>query len=185
MRLESTLIEGLVIIHPTLFKDERGYFYEKFNEKTFSELYGKLIHFVQDNEAKSSRHVLRGLHFQTGEHAQAKLVSVIAGEVLDVAVDLRPNSPTYGQHFSIHLSAVNKIQLFIPRGFAHGYAVLSEEAEFYYKCDNYYNKASEGGIKYNCAQLAINWEIDLDNAIISEKDLMLPSLVEFTQNNNT
>ncbi len=179
MRIETTEIEGLVVIHPTIFSDDRGYFYERFNEAKFGELYGQAIHFVQDNQAKSSLNVLRGLHFQTGEHAQAKLVSVISGEVLDVAVDLRPNSPTFGQHYTIRLSAENKLQLFVPRGFAHGYAVLSTEAEFFYKCDNYYNKASEGGIKYDCPHLSINWEIDLHQAIISDKDLVLPTFLEY------
>lgn len=184
MRIEKTVIEGLIVVHPTIFSDERGYFYERFNEAKFAQLYGQSIHFVQDNQAKSTLNVLRGLHFQTGEHAQAKLVSVISGEVLDVAVDLRPNSPTFGQHYTIRLSAENKLQLFVPRGFAHGYAVLSEEAEFFYKCDNYYNKASEGGIKYDCPTLSINWEIDLQHAIVSPKDLILPTLKEFTNERN-
>lgn len=179
MHLEKTDIDGLVIVHPTIFSDARGYFYERFNEAEFVKLYDESVHFVQDNQAKSCKNVIRGLHFQKAEHAQAKLVSVISGEVLDVAVDLRPNSPTFGQHFSIHLTAENKLQLFVPRGFAHGYAVLSDEAEFFYKCDNYYNKASEGGIKFDCPKLAINWGIELKDALISDKDLILPCFEEY------
>ena len=183
MRIENTPIEGLVIIHPTLFNDDRGYFYEKFNEARFAELYGQSVHFVQDNQAKSCKNVLRGLHFQKGEHAQAKLVSVISGIVLDVAVDLRKGSSTFGKSHAILLSAENKLQFFVPRGFAHGYAVLSDEAEFFYKCDNYYNKAAEGGIIYNCPQLNIDWKIDLTDAIVSEKDQILPTLEEYIQTN--
>jgi dTDP-4-dehydrorhamnose 3,5-epimerase len=185
MRIEHTPIEGLVVIHPTLFLDDRGYFFEKFNEAKFAELYGRPVHFVQDNQAKSTKNVLRGLHFQKGEFAQAKLVSAIAGTVLDVAVDLRPDSATYGKHYSIILSAENKIQLFVPRGFAHGYAVLSDEAEFFYKCDNYYKKDAEGGLAYNCPILNIDWNMDLKDAIISEKDLLHPTINEYTTTLNS
>ncbi len=176
MQLESTPIADLVVVVPSLIHDERGYFYESFNEQRFANLYGKTVHFVQDNQAKSVRNVLRGLHYQLAPHAQAKLVSVIQGEVLDVAVDLRQSSPTFGQHYSILLSAENKKQLFVPRGFAHGYVVLSETAEFFYKCDNYYNKAAEGGLAYNDPALNIDWKIDLSNAIVSEKDTKNPVL---------
>src|SRR5690606_34004884 len=149
MKIVNTILPDCIIIEPTIFKDERGYFYESFNEERFNQLIGQNIRFVQDNQSFSTYGVLRGLHFQRGEHAQAKLVRVLKGEVLDVAVDIRPDSSTFGKHFSILLSAENKLQLFIPRGFAHGFVVLSEEAEFFYKCDNYYNKASEACILYS------------------------------------
>lgn len=174
MAFIDTSFPDLVIFEPKVWGDARGYFYESYNQNNFTEA-GIDAHFVQDNQARSSYGVLRGLHYQQGEHAQAKLVRVLEGVVLDVVVDLRQGSPTYGQYFSIILSAENKRQLFVPRGFAHGYVVLSETAEFFYKCDNFYHKASEGGIAYNDPNLAIDWQIPMDQAILSEKDQLLPN----------
>lgn len=176
MIVTETGLKDCVIIEPKVFGDKRGYFLETFNANTFKELTGLNVEFVQDNESFSSRGVLRGLHYQTGEHAQAKLVRVVKGEVLDVAVDLRKDSPTYGQHVTVNLSEDNKKQLFVPRGFAHGFVVLSETAIFAYKCDNLYHKESEGGVIYNDESLNINWQIAESEMIISEKDLVLPAL---------
>ena len=167
---------GCFSIEPKIIYDQRGYFMESFNEKTFQEGVGQNVHFVQDNQSFSTKGVLRGLHYQTGEHAQAKLVRVLQGEVLDVAVDVRPNSKTYGEHFSILLSAENQKQFFIPRGFAHGFLVLSATATFFYKCDNFYNKESEGGLIYNDPSLNIDWKFPKEELIISDKDLILPNL---------
>jgi dTDP-4-dehydrorhamnose 3,5-epimerase len=163
-------------IEPKVIYDERGYFMESFNEKSFQEGVGQNVYFVQDNQSFSTKGVLRGLHYQTGEHAQAKLVRVIDGEVLDIVVDIRPNSQTYGEKVSIVLSAENKKQLFIPRGFAHGFVVLSETATFFYKCDNFYNKESEGGILYNDPEINIDWQFSEHELIVSEKDRVLPTL---------
>ena len=157
MNFIPTKLEGCFIIEPKIILDERGYFKESFNENTFQKGIGQKIHFVQDNQSFSSRGVLRGLHYQTGEHAQAKLVRVLQGEVLDVAVDLRPNSETFGQYETVLLTAENQTQFFIPRGFAHGFLVLSETATFFYKCDNFYNKESEGGLIYNDSTVNIDW----------------------------
>jgi dTDP-4-dehydrorhamnose 3,5-epimerase len=168
-----TPIPGLLVFEPQVWADERGYFFEAFNAQTFKAA-GIEANFVQDNQARSTFGVLRGLHYQLDSFAQAKLVRVLEGEVLDVVVDIRPQSPTYGQSYSIRLSAENKKQLFVPKGFAHGYVVLSPTAEFFYKCDNLYSKAHEGGIHYNDPQLQIDWEIDLNEAILSEKDQVLP-----------
>jgi len=168
-----TPIPGLLVFEPQVWADERGYFFEAFNAQTFKAA-GIEANFVQDNQARSTFGVLRGLHYQLDSFAQAKLVRVLEGEVLDVVVDIRPQSPTYGQSYSIRLSAENKKQLFVPKGFAHGYVVLSPTAEFFYKCDNFYSKAHEGGIHYNDPQLQIDWEIDLNEAILSEKDQVLP-----------
>lgn len=176
MNFIETNLKGCYIIEPKVIPDERGYFMESFNEKTFQEKVQQDVHFVQDNQSYSTKGVVRGLHYQTGNHAQAKLVRVLSGEVLDVAVDIRPDSPTYGQHVSIVLSGENQKQFFVPRGFAHGFLVLSEAATFFYKCDNYYNKESEGGIIYNDAALQIDWHFTTENLIISEKDRFLPSL---------
>ncbi len=170
-----TPIEGLLIFEPRVFADDRGYFFESYNQRAWEEA-GLNVHFIQDNQARSTRGVLRGLHFQTGEYAQAKLVRVTEGEVLDVAVDLRDGSATYGQWYSIRLSAENKRQLFVPRGFAHGYLVLSETAEFVYKCDNFYAKAHEGGLRFDDPGLRIDWEFPLSEVLVSEKDLLLPYL---------
>ena len=168
-----TPIPDLMVFEPQVWADERGYFFEAFNANTFKTA-GIEAQFVQDNQARSTFGVLRGLHYQLESFAQAKLVRVLEGEVLDVVVDIRPESPTYGQWYSIRLSAENKKQLFVPRGFAHGYVVLSSTAEFFYKCDNFYSKAHEGGIHFNDPQLKIDWEIDLSEAILSEKDQVLP-----------
>lgn len=176
MNFISTPISGCFIIEPKVITDERGYFLESFNEKTFQNGVGQEVHFVQDNQSFSTKGVLRGLHYQTGNHAQAKLVRVLSGEVLDVAVDIRPDSPTFGQHVSVLLSAENQKQFFVPRGFAHGFLVLSETATFFYKCDNFYNKESEGGIIYNDATLNIDWQFPTENLIISEKDVNQPTL---------
>jgi dTDP-4-dehydrorhamnose 3,5-epimerase len=178
MNFIPTHLSGCFVLEPRVFKDDRGYFMESFNEKTFEAGVGEKVHFVQDNQSYSSKGVLRGLHYQTGEHAQAKLVRVIQGEVLDIVVDIRPNSLTYGQSFSILLSSENQKQLFIPRGFAHGFLVTSDTAMFFYKCDNFYNKDSEGGIIYNDPALKIDWNFPEKNLIISEKDAILPSLVK-------
>lgn len=169
MKIIKTNIEGLLIIEPTIFEDSRGYFMESFSQKEFQKIVGK-IDFVQENESKSKYGVVRGLHFQQGEYAQAKLVRVVIGSVLDVAVDIRVGSPTFGQHLAIELSEDNKRQLFIPRGFAHGFSVLSEEAIFQYKCDNYYNPQSEGAILWNDPQLNIDWKIPQENILLSDKD---------------
>lgn len=170
MKIKETPLKDCYIIEPTIFEDDRGYFYEKFNEKRFEEFTGIQVHFVQDNISKSSYGVLRGLHFQKGEHAQAKLVSCIEGKVWDIAVDLRENSPSFGKWFGVELSAENKLQLYIPRGFVHGFVVLSETAVFAYKCDNYYNKEAEGGIIWNDQDLNIDWKIPMEDIILSEKD---------------
>lgn len=180
MEIIKTRIEDCVVLKPTIFKDTRGYFFESFNAERFNQLAGLKVHFVQDNQSMSTYGVLRGLHFQHGEHAQAKLVRVLKGEVLDVAVDLRPGSPTYGKHESIILSEDNKLQFFIPRGFAHGFVVLSKEAEFFYKCDNYYNKAAEGGLHYADPALNINWQVPANQLLVSEKDAVLPFLAEIS-----
>ena len=173
----ETAIEGLKIFEPRIFGDERGYFLESYNYDTFRAA-GINNVFVQDNQSRSVRGVVRGLHFQVGEYAQAKLVRCIEGEVLDVVVDIREGSPTYGKSFSCVLSAENKKQLFVPRGFAHGFSVLSETVEFFYKCDNFYSKAHEGSIIWNDTTLAIDWQIDPKEVILSEKDAFLPKFGE-------
>jgi dTDP-4-dehydrorhamnose 3,5-epimerase len=180
MRIEKTPLDGCLIIHNTIYKDSRGYFFESFNKKEFFELTGIDAEFVQDNQSSSLKGVLRGLHFQTGEFAQAKLVRVLEGIVLDVAVDIRKNSRTFGQHFSIELSGTSFTQLYIPRGFAHGFVVLSEKAVLFYKCDNYYHKAAENGIVYNDPDLSINWLLPADELILSEKDKQNPVLKNIT-----
>lgn len=169
----ETPIEGLLLFEPKVWEDDRGYFFEAYNENVFSAA-GISANFVQDNQARSTFGVLRGLHYQLPPFAQAKLVRMLEGEVLDVAVDIREGSPTYGQWYSVRLSAENKRQLFIPRGFAHGYVVLSETAEFFYKCDNFYAKEQEGALLYNDPQLNIDWQIDLDQVILSDKDRESP-----------
>ncbi len=178
LKFIETKLKGCFVLEPSIFLDSRGYFMESFNENTFQNGIGQQVHFVQDNQSFSSRGVLRGLHYQTGEHAQAKLVRVLLGEVLDVAVDIRPDSETFGQHVAVLLSAENQKQLFVPRGFAHGFVVLSETATFFYKCDNFYNKESEGGIIYNDDSMKIDWQLPENELLISEKDLVLPLLKE-------
>jgi dTDP-4-dehydrorhamnose 3,5-epimerase len=173
MEVKGTNLKGCYILQPKIFEDKRGYFVESFNQKIFNKLVGLNVNFVQDNESQSSKGVLRGLHFQRGEYAQAKLVRVARGSVMDVAVDLRSDSETYGHHFSIILSDENKTQLYVPRGFAHGFLVLEDNTVFNYKCDNYYNKASESGIIYNDKDLNIDWNMPEKDLIISEKDQQL------------
>ena len=166
-----------MVIEPRVFEDERGYFFESFSEREFSAEVGE-YHFVQSNEAKSSYGVVRGLHFQLPPHAQSKLVRVAKGRILDVAVDIRKSSPTFGKYVAIELSDKNHRQVFIPQGFAHGYSVLSEEAVVEYKCDNYYAPESEGAVAWNDAELAIDWQIPADKIILSAKDKAHPSLAE-------
>ncbi len=173
MKIEETEIKGLYVIEPIIHGDERGYFVETYNDKINADLQ-QAYHFIQDNEAKSSYGVVRGLHYQVGEYSQAKLVRVITGSVLDVVVDLRPNSQTLGQSYSITLSSENKLQLLVPRGFAHGYSVLEDNTIFSYKCDNFYNRKAEGGIRYNDLHLAIDWSLPIDHIIVSKKDRDLP-----------
>jgi dTDP-4-dehydrorhamnose 3,5-epimerase len=177
MTIETTPIQDLVIIHPTVFEDERGYFMESYNQQKIAEL-GITIDFVQDNQSFSKLGTIRGLHYQNPPFAQTKLVRVLQGEIMDVVVDLRKDSLTYGQHFAIKLSAENKKQLLIPQGFAHGFSVISETATVLYKCDQFYNKASEGGIRFDDPALNIDWGIDLKAAIVSEKDQILPLFKE-------
>lgn len=176
MIFTETKLKGCFVLEPKIIKDERGYFMESFNEKTFQNGVGEKVHFVQDNQSYSTKGVLRGLHYQTGEHAQAKLVRVLQGEVLDVAVDIRPNSETFGQYEAVLLSGDNHKQFFVPRGFAHGFLVLSERASFFYKCDNFYNKESEGGLMYNDETVGIDWNFPTSELLISEKDQILPNL---------
>jgi dTDP-4-dehydrorhamnose 3,5-epimerase len=170
MQIETTPLQECYIIHDTIFKDNRGYFFESFNQKQFAALTGIDANFVQDNQSCSTKGVLRGLHFQQGEFAQAKLVRVLQGNILDVAVDLRKNSSTFGRHFALGLSETSATQLYIPRGFAHGFVVLSERAVFFYKCDNYYNKEAESGIMYNDPSFNIDWLLPDEEIILSEKD---------------
>jgi len=179
MNIIETGIEGLWIIEPRIFGDSRGYFFESFSQKEFDEKIG-LVNFVQDNESRSCYGVVRGLHFQKPPHAQAKLVRVVKGKVLDVAVDLREGSPTYGKHCAVELSEENHRQMFIPKGFAHGFSVLSEEAVFQYKCDEYYAPHSEGAVLWSDADLAIDWRIPEDKVILSDKDRRHPTLKELS-----
>lgn len=178
MKVTKTKIEGCFLIEPKVFEDDRGYFFESFNQEKFELLTGAKPFFVQDNQSKSTRGVLRGLHFQTGKHAQAKLVRVLQGEVMDVAVDLRSGSKSFGQVVTHILNEDNRKQMFIPRGCAHGFITLSEEAIFSYKCDNFYNKEAEGGIIYNDPTFGIDWTLDESELILSEKDLQLPAYSE-------
>lgn len=179
MTIEKTHIEGCVVIVPTIISDDRGYFFESFNKQNFEKETGINVDFVQDNQSKSDRGVLRGMHFQTGGFEQAKLVRVVKGKVLDVCVDLRIDSPTYKQHFSIILDDKENKQLFIPRGFAHGFLVLEDNTIFNYKCDQYYHKPSEAGIIYNDPTFNINWDFPNDQLILSDKDQNLPSFEQF------
>ncbi|MBT8253226.1 MAG: dTDP-4-dehydrorhamnose 3,5-epimerase [Flavobacteriaceae bacterium] len=177
MKAIETGLDGCMILEPQVFEDQRGYFIESYNKETIEQLLGDKVNFVQDNESSSKYGVLRGLHYQRGEFAQAKLVRVVQGIVLDVAVDIRPDSKTFGQYVACELSGENKKQLFVPRGFAHGFIVMSENAIFSYKCDNFYNKEAEGGIIFNDPKLNIDWILSESEFIISEKDLLLPKLV--------
>ncbi|PQB08270.1 dTDP-4-dehydrorhamnose 3,5-epimerase [Polaribacter filamentus] len=176
MIVRETGLQDCFVIEPTIFDDGRGSFFESFNLQKFQEKVGLNINFVQDNQSISQRGVLRGLHFQKGEFAQAKLVRVIKGRVLDVVVDIRKNSETFGQTFSIELTGENNKQLFVPRGFAHGFSVLEDDTIFFYKCDNYYHKASEGGILFNDKTLQIDWKLKKEEILLSEKDTFLNSL---------
>ena len=171
----KTDFRDLLIFEPVVFEDSRGYFFESYNEKVFS-TEGVEIKFVQDNQARSTYGVIRGLHFQLSPYAQTKLIRALSGSILDVVVDIRKGSPTYGKAFSIELSAENKKQLLVPKGFAHGYSVLSETAEVMYKCDAFYHKQSEGGLLYNDPKLSIDWRIPAEKAIVSEKDLVNPGI---------
>jgi dTDP-4-dehydrorhamnose 3,5-epimerase len=175
---EETPIEGLLIYRPRVFEDQRGYFFESFNRKHFEEK-GITANFVQDNRSLSKKGTLRGLHFQLGQDAQAKLVGVLSGEVYDVAVDLRRDSKTFGQHFGINLDSIEKKFFYIPRGFAHGFVVLSETAEFFYKCDNFYAPQSDSGIHFADSDLGIDWPIDSKDTILSDKDAKLPSFEQW------
>lgn len=174
MKITQTHLKGCFIIEPTVFEDERGYFFESFNEHTLEDVLGYAPRFVQDNQSKSTYGVVRGLHQQLGDSAQAKLVRALEGTVLDVVVDVRSDSDTYGQSISIELSAENKKQLFVPRGFLHGFSVLSSEAVFFYKCDNFYDKVSEAGIHPLDPSLNIDWKIEKNKMILSEKDQEAP-----------
>jgi len=178
MNVIKTNIEGVLILEPRIFKDARGYFFESYSKRVFEENVGP-IDFVQDNQSESVKGVVRGLHFQKPPFAQSKLVRCIKGRVLDVAVDIRRGSPTYGKHVAVELSEHNHRQLFIPRGFAHGFSVLSDVAVFQYKCDNYYHPESEGGILIADKTLGIDWRIDSTEALLSEKDTRLPLLADF------
>ena len=178
MNVISTNIDGVVIIEPRVFEDARGYFFESFSQREFSEKVSP-VDFVQDNESKSSFGVIRGLHFQRPPYTQSKLVRCVKGAVLDVAVDIRKESPTYGRHVAVELTEDNHRQLFIPKGFAHGFAVLSDIAVFQYKCDEFYHPESEGGISLMDAGLAIDWRVPMDKAILSDKDKKHPLFKDF------
>lgn len=178
MTLKNTPLDGCVLVQPQVFKDQRGSFFESFNQQKFTELYGQVVHFVQDNQSISSYGTLRGLHFQQGKYAQAKLVRVVTGKVLDVVVDLRKDSSTFGQHHSVELSDENNLQIFIPKGFAHGFVCLSEKVIFEYKCDAYYQPSAEAGIRFDDPNVNIDWKIPAEDMILSEKDKQLPLLNE-------
>lgn len=178
-----TALSGLFIFEPAVYKDERGYFFESYNEQVFHGQ-GHQQHFVQDNQSFSLHGVIRGLHYQVDPHPQTKLVRVLQGKILDVAVDIRQGSPTYGKYVGVELSSENKLQLLIPRGFAHGFSVLSETAEVSYKCDGFYDKASEGGIRFDDPQLNIDWKVPTGKTIISSKDMALPSFADCRNNFN-
>tara|TARA_B100000795_G_scaffold236039_1_gene195971 strand:+ start:3991 stop:4536 length:546 start_codon:yes stop_codon:yes gene_type:complete len=181
LKLEKTNLKDCFILTPKVFEDERGTFSETFNAKKFLDQTGIAVTFVQDNQSASKYGVVRGLHFQTGDHGQTKLVRVVKGSVLDVVVDLRKGSPSFGKSFSTVLSGENKKQLFVPRGFAHGFSVLEDNTVFAYKCDRYYNKQSEQGIVYNDATLAIDWHLSSNDIIVSKKDVELPTFLEITK----
>ncbi|MCL4142179.1 UNVERIFIED_CONTAM: hypothetical protein GTU68_033605 [Idotea baltica] len=179
MKVEEIYLKGCYVITPKVFEDERGCFFESFNKQSFEKETGIVTNFVQDNQSKSLKNVLRGLHFQTGHFAQSKLVRVIKGKVLDVCVDIRKDSPTFGKHFSVLLDDVNHKQLFIPKGFAHGFVVLEDDTIFSYKCDHYYEKSSEQGIIYNDKDLNIDWQLPSKDLILSNKDKLLPTFKNF------
>ncbi len=178
LELENTPLKDCFLLKPSVFEDRRGTFYESYNQRRFEETTGLEINFVQDNQSTSQKGVLRGFHFQTGAHAQAKLVRAVSGEVLDVVVDLRPDSPTFKESYKVVLSNENKLELFVPAGFAHGFLTISEASVFAYKCDQYYNKESEAGIIWNDPTLNIDWEFPEKDIILSEKDALLPTFEE-------
>jgi dTDP-4-dehydrorhamnose 3,5-epimerase len=182
MKATETKLQGCFILEPTVFEDSRGYFFEAYSENKLESILGYKPTFVQDNQSSSSYGVVRGLHMQEGEFSQAKLVRVIEGTVIDVAIDVRPGSSTFGQHVAVELSAENKKQLFIPRGFLHGFSVISETAVFFYKCDNVYDKSSENGVCPTDEKLNIDWNIPKDKMIISEKDQNASSFENFAKN---
>lgn len=179
MKIIETGLSDCYILEPTIFEDDRGYFYESFNETLFHQLTGLDTIFVQDNQSFSNYGVIRALHAQRGEFAQAKLVRVLSGKVLDVAVDARRGSSTFGQHIAVELSAANQRQLFLPKGFLHGFSVLSETATFFYKCDAYYNKSAEYGVRFDDPHLAIDWKIGVADRIVSQRDLEMSSWLDF------
>ncbi len=177
----KTQFPGLLVFEPKVFEDNRGYFFESYNQQVFT-AEGVQINFVQDNQAKSSFGVVRGLHFQLEPHSQTKLLRVLSGEIIDAVVDIRQGSPTYGKAYTILLSAENKKQLLVPKGFAHGYSVISETAEVFYKCDEFYHKETEGGIAWNDPSLEIDWQVPADKIIVSDKDKVYPLLENATHN---
>lgn len=179
MKATETYIKGCFVLEPTIFEDERGVFFESYNKTVFEKAIGKKVDFVQDNHSVSQKGVLRGLHFQTGQYVQAKLLRVVQGEVLDVVVDLRKDSKTFGQHFKIRLSKANNKMLFIPKGMAHGFLVLEPDTVFVYKCDNHYNKESDSGIFYADKDLNIDWEYSMDSIVLSDKDKKLHTFKDF------
>lgn len=181
MPFKKTDFPGLFVFEPVVFEDSRGYFFESYNEKVSSD-FGINIQFIQDNQAKSCYGVIRGMHYQLNPAAQTKFIRALSGTILDVVLDLRKGSPTYGKHFSIELSAENKKQLFIPRGFAHGYSVLSETAEVFYKCDGFYNKEMEGGVQFFDPALQIDWKVPADKQIVSDKDKLYPPFKDCINN---
>ncbi|HLX93440.1 MAG TPA: dTDP-4-dehydrorhamnose 3,5-epimerase [Puia sp.] len=181
MPFQKTDFPGLMVYEPVAFKDERGFFFESYNEKSFLQE-GIDLRFIQDNQSHSKLGVIRGLHYQLNPHAQAKLVRTLAGKILDIAIDLRRGSPKFGKVFAIELSADNKKQLLIPKGFAHGFSVLSETADVLYKCDNFYNRQSEGGIIFNDRQLNIDWQLPAYRVVVSSKDLLLPTFADCKNN---
>jgi len=183
MKRINTFIKDCFIIEPSVFEDDRGCFFESFNQNEFNKISDDIVNFVQDNESWSNKGVIRGLHFQEGIYAQAKLVRVVKGKALDIIVDLREDSPTFKSHFSIELSEENKKQLFVPKGFAHGFLAMEDQTIVNYKCDNFYNKSSERGILYNDIDLSIDWGISDKNVILSDKDKRLPTLLEYLNEN--
>lgn len=183
MNFTETKLKGCFILEPTVFEDERGYFFEAFNDQKFEQILGTKPAFVQDNQSQSQYGVVRGLHMQSGDHGQAKLVRVLEGKVLDVAVDVRPGSATYGQYVAVELSAENKRQLYVPRGFLHGFSVLSENAVFFYKCDNHYHKVAEDGVHPLDRELGVDWQVPREDMILSLKDEEAQSFMAFKEKN--
>lgn len=183
MKFQETKLKGCFILEPTIYEDERGYFFEAFNDQKFEQIVGVKPPFVQDNQSQSQYGVVRGLHMQAGEYGQAKLVRVLAGKVLDVAVDVRPGSDTYGQSVAVELSAENKRQLYVPRGFLHGFSVLSENAVFFYKCDNHYHQVAEDGVYPLDTTIGIDWQVPREDMILSKKDEEAQSFTAFKDKN--